>query len=73
MTILSAVNSFQGKTVRIQTIKNGFTEFVATDSETNHLLLGRTAGREVNEIKTYEENGKIIYHIYGINYSLYNF
>lgn len=69
MNILSVVNSNNGAMVRVQTTKNGYTEF-KSNAATNHLLLGRVKKYEVEKVEI--DNGGFI-HIYGKNYNDYNF
>ena len=73
MTIIEAVNKFNGEIVRVQTVKSGFTQFISTDETTNRLFLGRIKNYEVEKIETYERNSRTINHIYGKNYSDYDF
>ena len=73
MTIIEAVNKFRGEVVRVQVKKNGYTQFISADETTNILPSGRIKNYEVERIETYEDNGKTINHIYGKNYSDYNF
>ena len=73
MTIIEAVNKFNGEIVRVQTVKSGFTQFISGDETTNKLFLGRIKNYEVEKVETYEHNGRTINHIYGKNYSDYNF
>ena len=74
MTILEAVNKVKGCTVRVQVMRDGYTQFIANDETTNYLLLGRVKNTPVERIKTeYEnENETPIVHIYGINYLNYH-
>lgn len=73
MTIIEAVNKFSGEIVRIQTVRRGYTQFISTDEDTNKLFLGRIKNYEVEKIETYDHNGRTIHHIYGKNYSDYDF
>lgn len=73
MTIREVVNEMCGKTVRVQTIRDGYTEFIAKDEIYNDLLLGRVKNYPVDHIKTEIKDGKEIIHIYGINYLDYRF
>ena len=73
MTIIEAVNKFNGEIVRVQAVRSGFTQFISTDEDTNVLFLGRIKNYEVERIETYEHNGRTINHIYGRNYLNYNF
>lgn len=73
MTIREVVNEMCGKTVRVQTIRDGYTEFIAKDETYNNLLLGRVKNYTVDHVKTEIENGKEIVHIYSINYLDYRF
>jgi len=73
MTIIEAVNKFSGEIVRVQSTKNGYTQFMSADEDTNLLFLGRIKNHEVERVETYEHNGRTINHIYGRNYLDYNF
>ena len=73
MTIIEAVNKFNGEIVRVQSTKNGYTQFMSADEDTNLLFLGRIKNYEVERVETYEHNGRTINHIYSRNYLNYNF
>lgn len=72
MTILEAVNKVKGCTVRVQVMRDGYTQFIANDETTNYLLLGRVKNTPVERIKIEYENETPIVHIYGINYLNYH-
>jgi hypothetical protein len=69
MNILSVVNANHGAMVRVQTTRNGYTEF-KSNAATNHLLIGRVKNYEVECIEI--DKGGFI-HIYSRNYNDYNF
>lgn len=68
MTILDVVNKAKGCAVRIQIMRDGYTQFIADDETTNFLLLGRTKNTPVEKIAV-DKDGAL--HIYGINYLNY--
>ena len=72
MTIAEVVNRAKGCMVRIQVMKDGYTEFIANDETTNCLLLGRVKNTPVECIKVEGENEMPILHIYGVNYLNYH-
>lgn len=73
MTMLQKVNRLSGLTVRIQTVANGFTQFISSDNETNRLLLGRAENSIVERATIEFEKNKVIVHLYGKNYLSYKF
>lgn len=73
MTIGEVVNEMRGKTVRVQTTREGYTEFISKNETFNDLLLGRIKNYPIDHITTETEHGKEIIHIYGINYLDYRF
>lgn len=68
MTILDVVSKAKGCAVRIQVMRDGYTQFIASDETANYLLLGRTKDTPVEKIAV-DEDGAL--HIYGINYLNY--
>lgn len=72
MTIAEVVNKAKGCIVRVQVMRNGYTQFIANDETTNCLLLGRTKDIPVEHIEVDHENEVDIIHIYGANYLNYH-
>ena len=72
MTIAEVVNKAKGCIVRVQVMRDGYTQFIANDETTNYLLLGRTKNTPVEHIEVEHENEVDIIHIYGVNYLNYN-
>lgn len=72
MTIAEVVNKAKGCIVRVQVMRNGYTQFIANDETTNCLLLGRTKDIPVEHIEVDHENEVDIIHIYGVNYLSYH-
>lgn len=68
MTILDVVSKAKGCVVRIQVMRDGYTQFIASDETANYLLLGRTKDTLVEKIAV-DKDGAL--HIYGINYLNY--
>lgn len=73
MTIAEVVNKAKGCMVRVQVMRDGYTQFIANEETTNYLLLGRTKNTPVDHIKVEIEDGTPILHIYGINYLDYHY
>ena len=74
MSIIEMVNMAKNSTVRIQTIENGYTQFIAGDKITNELLLDRVKNYQVDHVEMEtDDDGTPILHIYGINYLNYKF
>jgi hypothetical protein len=73
MTILEVVSKAKNCMVRVQVMRDGYTQFIAEDETTNYLLLGRTKNTPVERIEVEYENGTPILHIYGINYLRYHY
>lgn len=69
MTILDVVSKAKGTTVRVQVMRDGYTQFIASDETANYLLLGRTKDTPVERIAV-DDDGAL--HIYGINYLDYH-
>ena len=72
MTIAEVVNKAKGCIVRVQVMRDGYTQFIANDETTNCLLLGRIKDTPVEHIKVDHENEVDIIHIYGVNYLNYH-
>ena len=72
MTIAEVVNKAKGCIVRVQVMRDGYTQFIANDETTNCLLLGRIKNTPVEHIKVEHENEVDIIHIYGVNYLNYH-
>lgn len=72
MTIAEVVNKAKGCIVRVQVMRDGYTQFIANDEMTNCLLLGRTKNTPVEHIEVEHENEVDIIHIYGVNYLNYH-
>ena len=72
MTIAEVVNKAKGCMVRVQVMRDGYTQFIANDETTNCLLLGRIKNTPVEHIKVEHENEVDIIHIYGVNYLNYH-
>lgn len=72
MTIAEVVTKARGCVVRVQVMRDGYTQFIASDETTNYLLLGRTKNTPVERIKVEYEDETPILHIYGINYLDYH-
>lgn len=72
MTIAEVVNEAKGCIVRVQVMRDGYTQFIANDETTNSLLLGRIKNTPVEHIKVEHENEVDIIHIYGVNYLKYH-
>ena len=72
MTIAEVVNKAKGCIVRVQVMRDGYTQFIANDETTNCLLLGRIKNTPVEHIEVEHENEVDIIHIYGINYLNYH-
>ena len=72
MTIAEVVNKAKGCIVRVQVMRDGYTQFIANDETTNSLLLGRTKNTPVEHIEVEHENEVDIIHIYGVNYLNYH-
>ena len=72
MIIAEVVNKAKGCMVRIQVMKDGYTQFIANDETTNCLLLGGVKNTPVECIKVECENEMPILHIYGVNYLNYH-
>ena len=72
MTIAEVVNEAKGCIVRVQIMRDGYTQFIANDETTNGLLLGRIKNTPVEHIKVEHENEVDIIHIYGVNYLNYH-
>lgn len=72
MTIAEVVNKAKGCIVRVQVMRDGYTQFIANDETTNCLLLGRTKNIPVEHIEVEHENEVDIIHIYGVNYLNYH-
>lgn len=72
MTIAEVVNKAKGCMVRVQVMRDGYTQFIAKDEVTNLLLLGRIKNTPVEYTKVEYENKTPILHIYGINYLNYH-
>ena len=72
MTIAEVVNKAKGCIVRVQVMRDGYTQFMANDETTNCLLLGRTKNIPVDHVEVEHENEVDIIHIYGVNYLNYH-
>lgn len=73
MTIAEVVNKAKGCTVRVQVMRDGYTQFIANDDTINYLLLGRTKNTPVERINVdFDDDGSPIIHIYGVNYLNYH-
>ena len=72
MTIAEVVNKAKGCVVRVQIMRDGYTQFIASDEVTNCLILGRIKNTPVEYTKVEYENETPILHIYGINYLNYH-
>lgn len=72
MTIAEVVNKAKGSIVRVQVMRDGYTQFIANDETTNCLLLGRIKDTPVEHIEVEHENEVDIIHIYGVNYLNYH-
>lgn len=73
MTIAEVVNKAKGCIVRVQVMRDGYTQFISNDETTNCLLLGRTKNTPVEHIEVEHENEVDIIHIYGVNYLNYHY
>ena len=70
MTIMEAVNANKGKKVRVQVLRDGYTQFISDNETANFLLLGRTKNTTVDHISI-DDDGAV--HIYRLNYLDYKF
>ena len=73
MTIAEVVNKAKDCMVRIQVMRDGYTQFITEDETTNALLLKKVKNTPIERIEVEYENGTPILHIYGMNYLKYHY